>query len=100
MTRFAFSSSRKVKGKLLAEKIEEADQLEEQKDLTGRRFNEAIKKVNGEIRILAKEIDAEQAEREATATEAPWDGLIARTEAAGRRRQRDRTGEYPEDADG
>ena len=89
-----------VKGDELADKLGKVEQLEDQKDQELAKFNEAIKKAKAEIKQLAAEIRARQAEREATAEEAPWAATLERAhDVAGRvRRRRDRTGE-PLEAD-
>jgi peptidoglycan hydrolase CwlO-like protein len=91
----------RAKGDELAGKIGEVEQLEDQKDAMAAKFNEAIKKAKAEIKQLATEIRARQAEREASAEEAPWAPTLERAQAvAGRaRRRRDRTGEMVEDGE-
>jgi hypothetical protein len=95
----------KVKSKLLANKIGEHDELAEEKDATSRAYNEKLKKLQGEIRQLAKEIRTEKEERQASDEEAPWQGLIDQAEevARGKRRRktrRDVDGEPIEGEDG
>ena len=94
----------KVKSKLLAHKLGEHDELAEEKDATGRDYNERLKKLAGEIRQLAKEIRTEKEERQATEEEAPWQDLLEQAEdvAKGKRRKtrRDENGETIEEADG
>jgi hypothetical protein len=107
-----------VKGRTLARKIDEHDALAEEKDTTSRDYNERLKKLQGEIRQLAKEIRTEKEERQARDDEAPWQGLIDQAEdvargtpmgARGRRRnargpqgstKRDVDGEVLEEDDG
>jgi hypothetical protein len=93
----------KVKSKTLAHKIGAYDELVEEKDTTSREFNEKLKKLQGEIRQLAKEIRIEKEERQATDEEAPWQGLIDQAEevARGKRRRtrRDVDGEVIDETD-
>ena len=90
-----------AKGDELAGKLGTVEQLEDQKDQELAKFNEAIKQAKAEIKQLATEIRARQAEREASADEAPWATTLERAQAvAGRaRRRRDRTGEVGEDGE-
>jgi hypothetical protein len=78
-----------AKGKLLAQKIEAHDLLAEEKDTTSRDYNERLKRLQGEIRQLAKELRSEKEERQASEDEAPWQGLIEQAEdvARGKRRR-------------
>jgi hypothetical protein len=78
----------KQKAKLLAGKIREHDELAEEKDTTSREYNEKLKKLQGEIRLLAKTIETEQEEREARDAEAPWQGLIDQAEEVAKRGRR------------
>src|SRR5262249_50729836 len=93
-----------AKSKLLAHKIDEHDLLVDEKDTTSRAFNERIKKVDGEIRQLAKEIRLEKEERQASEDEAPWQDLLDKADdvAKGKRRGtgRDDEGEGTEERDG
>ena len=76
------------------------EELAGEKDTKSREYNEELKKIRGQILRLAKEIDTEQAMRDATDEEAPWQGLMDQaTDKAGRRGRvkRDRTGEFPEE---
>ena|SRR3989442_11245997 len=78
-----------AKGKVLAGKIRAHDELADEKDTVSREYNEKLKKLAGEIRLLAKTIETEQEERQATDEEAPWQGLIDQAEeVAGRGRRR------------
>jgi hypothetical protein len=78
----------KVKSKLLAHKIDEHDTLAEEKDATSRAYSERLKRLQGEIRQLAKEIRTEKAERQASDEEAPWQGLIDQAEEVARGKRR------------
>lgn len=104
------SSSRKAKGKEQAAKELEYARVAEEKETVSREYNDRLKQLRGQILRLAKEIDEEKAEREATEAEAPWGGLLDRAGAAHadspadggryqppRRGRRDRTGEYAEE---
>jgi hypothetical protein len=62
----------KVKAKVLAGKIRAHDELAEEKDTVSREYNEKLKKLAGEIRLLAKTIETEKEERQASDEEAPW----------------------------
>ena len=94
----------KAKGKLLANKLGEHDELAEEKDATSREYNERLKRLAGEIRQLAKEIRTEKEERQATEEEAPWQDLLDKAEdvAKGKRRRtrREGNGETTEGTDG
>jgi uncharacterized membrane protein YgaE (UPF0421/DUF939 family) len=78
----------RAKAKTLAMKIDEHDVLAEEKDATSREYNERLKRLQGEIRQLAKEIRTEKEERQATDDEAPWQGLIDQAEEVARRGRR------------
>jgi hypothetical protein len=79
----------KVKAKVLAGKIREHEEVAEEKDTVSHQYNERLKKLGGEIRLLAREIRTEKEERQASDDEAPWQGLIDQAEdvARGRRRK-------------
>jgi hypothetical protein len=89
-----------LKAKELATKIRQHEELAEEEDTGSREDNEKLKVLVGEIRQLAKIIETEKEERQATEEEAPWQGLIDRAEegARGRRRRtrRDVDGEVIE----
>jgi hypothetical protein len=88
-----------AKGKEMAALELKFEQLAEEKDTKSREYNEELKKLRGQILRLSKEIDEEQARRDPTDEEAPWQGLMDQAQdRAGRRGpKRDRTGEYPDE---
>ena len=91
----------KAKGKEQAALELEYERLAEEKDTMSREFNERLKRLRGQILRLAKEIDTEKAERQATEEEAPWQDLLDQAEdvARGKRRKtrRDVDGEVLEE---
>jgi len=90
-----------AKGQVLAGKIDEHDGLVEEKDTTSRAFNERLKKLDGEIRQLAKEIRLRKEERQASEDEAPWQELLDRAEdvARGKRRRTREVDQEPGEED-
>lgn len=75
----------KLKAKELAEKIHVHDEVAEAKDTTSRAYNERLKRLQGEIRVLAKVIREEREERQADEEEAPWQGLLDQAEEVAKR---------------
>jgi uncharacterized coiled-coil DUF342 family protein len=81
----------KAKAKELAAKIGQHEALLEEKADAMQAYKERLRQLAGEIRRLAKTIETEKEERQATDEEAPWQGLIDEAEAkVGRGRRRTR----------
>jgi hypothetical protein len=90
----------KKKAKELAAKIRQLGDLETGKEASAKAFKHDIQRTRREMLGLAKEIEDEQEQREATDEEAPWKGLLDRMhEKAGKSRRRDRTEEVAEDGE-
>jgi septal ring factor EnvC (AmiA/AmiB activator) len=94
-----------AKGKEQAALELKFEQILDEKDTRNREYNEELKRLRGQILRLAKEIDREQEEREASDAEAPWQGLMDQAEEVAKRGSRRRTrrgvdGEVIEEADG
>jgi len=67
----------------------------EEKDATSRDDHERLKRLQGEMRQLAKEIRTETEERQASDDEASWQGLVDEADERVRGRRRRQAIETP-----